>query len=335
MDIEAFEKSLTQDVRPVYTFAGGQPFLFEMVVDAIRDVVATGAFWDMNFDQFHASEKGVMDKAFETMEQLPMMSPMRMVVIREAEQIKGRDADKLAEYLSNPSEFCCLVLCYAKLAKNTKIWKRSEKRGAAIQFDRIYENHMPFWIRRLAAKVGKKIDAKAVSFLTRAVGPDLAKADAELEKAALYAGDKQTIEAEDLEAVLAAVKSENIFELTDAIGAKDRTRALYLSKKMLDAGEQPLRILWQVGNHMKRLMLTRSLLVSGAPLHEIGRAMGVMDFVRDKLVAQAKAFSRRELRCSMVMITKTDLELKSGRLNNRLILEKLILDLCVRKDGRA
>ena len=327
MDIDAFEKSLKEGISPIYSFVGSQTFLFEMALEALREAVCVGPFSDMNFDQFYAKEKGAIPKAFEMTGQMPMMARMRMVVIREADAIKGDDAQKLAEYLLSPSKFCCLVLWYEKLAKNTKIWKRSGKNGLAMAFERIYERQMPFWIKRMALRHGKEISGQGVSFLTRAVGADLAKANAELEKAALYAGDKQTIDAQDLEAVLAAVKSESIFQLTDSIGAKDRTNAIYLSKKMMDAGEQPLRILWQVTSHMKRLMLVRSLISAKMPAAEIGRAMGVMDFVRDKLIGQAKAFARRDLRMAMVRITQADLELKSGRLNNRLVLEKLILDL--------
>lgn len=328
MDIDAFEKSLEQDIRPIYTFVGNQPFLFEMVQEALREAMEVGPFADMNTDLFHATERGALDRALEITGQLPMMAKRRLVIIKEAEAIKGKDVERLAAYLASPSEFCCLALFYAKLAKNTKVWKRSNKHGLALAFERIYERHMPFWIKRMALRNGKEITGQAVNFLTRAVGPDLGKANAELEKASLYAGSKETIDMQDVEAILSTVKAENIFELTDAIGAKDRMRAIHLSKKMLDAGEQPLRILWQVGNHMRRLMLVRSLLSSGAPTNQIGRALGVMDFVRDKLVAQARVFSRRELRLAMTQITKTDLELKSGRLNNRIVLEKMMLDLC-------
>jgi DNA polymerase-3 subunit delta len=300
-----------------------------MALDAIREKVVAGPFSDMNYNLLHASEKGAVEKALETIEQLPMMAKMRLVVLKEAEAVKGQWVDRLADYLSKPNTFTCLVLCYSKLNKTTKIWKRSKKKGVALQFERIYERQMPFWIKRMAVRYEKKISSQAVSFLVRSIGPDLAKADAELEKASLYAGEeKDVIDVEDLEAVLAAVKAERIFDLTDALGKKQSTAALYLTKKMIDGGEQPLRILWQVGSHMTKLMLVRSMLSAGAPPGEIGRAMGVMDFVRDKLVDQAKVFPRKHLRHSLVLIAKTDLELKSGRINSQAILEKLILDLC-------
>ncbi len=329
MDIEAFEESLKKETKRIYTFVGDQPFLMDMALEAIREKVVAGPFADMNYNLLHATEKGAAEKALETIEQLPMMAKIRLVIVKDAEAIKGKLVDKLAEYLSNPNNFTCLVLCYGKLNKTTKIWKRSKKNGVALQFERIYERQMPFWIKRMAVRYGKKISPPAVSFLVRSIGPDLTKANAELEKASLYAGEeKETIDVEDLEAVLAAVKAERIFDMTDALGKKQSTAALYLIKKMIDGGEQPLRILWQVGSHMTKLMLVRSMLSAGAPSKEIGRAMGVMDFIRDKLVDQAKVFKRKQLRRSLVLIAKTDLELKSGRINSRAILEKLILDLC-------
>lgn len=339
MVIEAFEKSLKDGLRPVYTFVGDQPFLMDMVVEAVREKVDLGAFADMNYNLYRASEKGAVEAALETIKQLPMMSKQRLVIIREGEKIKNKQLlDRLADYLLAPNEFTCLVLCFLKLGKNTKVWKRSQKNGLAIVFDRVYERQMPFWINRMAAGQGKKMSQAAVAYLVRSVGADLTKASAEVEKAALYAGEKEIIEPDDVDAVLAAVKAESIFELTDAFGSKDRAKAFYMTKKMLDAGEKPLSILWQVGNHLKRLMLVRSLLADGAPAEEIGRVMGLMKFVRDKLISQAAKFSRKELRYSLVLLTKTDFELKNGRISNRAILEKLILDLCrqsVRQAGRS
>jgi len=328
MDVESFEKELKKETLPIYTFVGDQPFLLNMMINAIKEKVVVGPFADMNCNLFHGDEKGVFEKAIQAAEQLPMMSPKRLVVYKEAEKIKVSQKERLAQYLLSPNPSTCLVLCYKKLAKNTKIWKRSVKNGKAYAFERIYERRMPFWIKRIVKIHKKKITPKGIDFLVGAVGANLAKANAELEKASLYVGDNQTIDVSDLEAVLAAVKTESVFELTDSVGRKNRTKALYLIKKMIDAGEKPLGILWQVSAHMRKLMLVRSMLIAKAPTKEIGRAMGVMDFVRDKLIAQAKVFSRRELRLSLVTLTKSDLELKSGRISNRVVLEKLILDLC-------
>jgi DNA polymerase-3 subunit delta len=327
MDIEAFEKSLKEGVGPIYCFVGNQTFLMDLVVESIREIVAAGAFADMNVNVYHGDERGAGEKALQTMGQFPMMAKQRLVILREAEKIKGKALDQIADYLLKPNDFCCLVLCYEKLKKSTKTWKRSNKNGVAIAFDKIFPRQMPYWVKRMAKASGKKISGGGVDYLVQAVGADLSKANSEIEKASLYS-DTDSISKNDLEAVLASVKDESIFEMTDAIGQKDRLAALYLIKKMLDAGEQPLRILWQVSSHMKRLMLVRSHLISRTPANEIGRAMGVMDFIRDKLIRQAKVFSRRELRLSLVLLTKTDLELKSGRVSGRAVLEKLVLDLC-------
>lgn len=335
MDIEAFENGLKKEILPIYTFLGNQPFLLDMMVGAIREKVAVGPFADMNCSIYHGDEKGAFDKALQDAEQFPMMAQMRLVIIREAESIKGKNVDRLAEYLLSPNKSTCLVLCFSKLAKNTKVWKRSNKNGLGFTFDKIYERQMPFWIKQMAKNHEKTITPKGADFLIRAIGANLEKANAEIEKAALYVGEGKTIDADDFEAVLAAIKSESIFEITDSIGKRDITWALYLIKKMLDSGEKPLNILWQVGNHMRRLMLVKSMVVDNAPIKEIGRAMGVMDFVRDKLAAQSKVFKRKELRLSLVTITKADLELKSGRISNRVVLEKLILDLCRSQKARS
>jgi DNA polymerase III subunit delta len=329
MDIEAFEKGIKEKVKPVYALVSDQSFLREMVVDVIREHAVTGGFAKLNVSTFYADERGAIDKAIEESLQLPMMSSRRLVIVKHGESIKKKpELERLAQYLSKPPDTTCLVLCFAKLAKNTKIWKRSGKHGEAIDFGRIYERQMGPWIKRMALMQEKKIGPTAIAFLSRAVGADLTKAASEIEKAALFGGDKDEITTEHLEAVLASVKVESVFDLTDVIGGRDRAGALFLLKKMFDAGDKPISLLWQVSNHLKRLMLVRFLLTTGAGPDKVGRALGVMDFVRDKLIKQSRQFSRRELRRALVLAAQTDFELKNGRVSDRAVFEKLVLDLC-------
>ena len=333
MDLASFEKHLAEKIEPIYTFVGDQSFLTELMVEAIKEkVLPSGGFADMNFDNYYVSEKGALSRALDTARQLPMMAKQRMVVIRECEKIKsGAETDMLVRYLEAPNEFCVLVTCFSKLNKSTKPWKRSNSNGLAIAFGRLYDRDMPPYVKKLAEKQGKKISPDAVSYMVRVVGPNLGQIASELEKAAIYVGEGDTINAADIEAVLASVKAESVFDLTDAVGGRNQSRALFLIKQIVDSGEAPLRLLFQISNHMKRLMLVRSLLIKGLSPDQIGSALGLAGFVRDKLLTQSKAFSRKELRDALIRLTKADLELKSGRISDRAVLEKLILDLCSRQ----
>ena len=59
----------------------------------------------------------------------------------------------------------------------------------------------------------------------------------ELEKLILYVGEKKRITLGDVETMVLAAKQRSLYELTDAISAKDRVRALGMLEAILSSGE--------------------------------------------------------------------------------------------------
>src|SRR5947199_101002 len=70
-----------------------------------------------------------------------------------------------------------------------------------------------------------------------ALGSDMMLVANELEKLVLYVGDKKRITLGDVETMVLAAKQRSLYELTDAISAKDRARALEMMDAMLNSGD--------------------------------------------------------------------------------------------------
>ena len=60
---------------------------------------------------------------------------------------------------------------------------------------------------------------------------------AELEKLLLYVGEKKRITLGDVETMVLAAKQRSLYELTDAVSAKDRVRALQMLDAILSSGD--------------------------------------------------------------------------------------------------
>ena len=76
-----------------------------------------------------------------------------------------------------------------------------------------------------------KIDPDGARELVDALGGDMMMISNELEKLMLYVGARNRITLGDVETMVLAAKQRSLYELTDAISAKDRVRAL----EVLDA----------------------------------------------------------------------------------------------------
>ena len=82
-----------------------------------------------------------------------------------------------------------------------------------------------------------KVETEAARELVDALGGDMMMIAGELEKLILYVGEKKRITLGDVETMVLAAKQRTLYELTDAISAKDRPRALAIMDAILSSGD--------------------------------------------------------------------------------------------------
>ena len=102
-----------------------------------------------------------------------------------------------------------------------------------VELARVEEGEAVKWLNETAAQQGVKIDAEASRELVDSLGGDMMMISNELEKLLLYVGEKKRITLGDVETMVLAAKQRTLYELTDAISATDRPRALVILDAML------------------------------------------------------------------------------------------------------
>ncbi len=106
-----------------------------------------------------------------------------------------------------------------------------------VELSRVQEGEAVRWIGEYCLTREVKIDADGARELVDALGGDMMMVSNELEKLILYAGEKKKITLADVETMVLAAKQRSLYELTDAISAKDRARALEVLDALLSTGD--------------------------------------------------------------------------------------------------
>ena len=153
----------------------------------------------------------------------PMMSPVHLVMVKEAQNIDTRQWDVLAAYLQQPAPQTVLVFCYRhkKLDKRTAAYKAIAKEGVVYETPKVYDNQVPAWIRNEVSSHGFTIGDKAATMLLEFLGADLSKIAGELSKLYPLLPAGGAITAELVEQQIGVSKDYNVFELQSAIGRRD------------------------------------------------------------------------------------------------------------------
>lgn len=213
------------DLTPIYFLMGEEPYYIDGIARYIEDTVLSEE--EKGFNQMVLYGRDIsIDDIVSSAKRYPMMAEKQVVIIKEAQELSNT-IENLVAYVENPQPTTILVICYKykTLDKRKKLAKAIAKAGVLFESKKLYENQVPDWIRRVLAGRGFTITPKASQMLVEFLGNDLAKVNNELEKLQLILQPGAQITPQHIEENIGISKDFNNFELQNAIGAKDITKA--------------------------------------------------------------------------------------------------------------
>jgi len=339
-------------LRPAYVFVGDEVFFRDRCRDALLEhLVPAGlrefSFYDLDLASTDLAE--ILDRARTP----SLMAPFQVFFIRNVKTLYGRGSHQeefaaIEQYVKDPNPDAVLIFIAdhisipadvrkMELADRDRYDRIRETLGeycGMVELARADEGESMRWVTDTAAARGVKIDADAARELVDSLGADLMLVSSELEKLILYAGEKRRITLADVETMVLAAKQRSLYELTDAVSAKDRPRALGVLEAILASSEgedAAIGLLYMLARTFRQMLVIveKSVRDSRAIWQALWQGFRVPPFAAEDVIRQARRYqSRRELTQAIRRIARADLELRSNPPSKRLVLERLVLDLC-------
>jgi DNA polymerase III subunit delta len=167
-----------------------------------------------------------------------------------------------------PAGHYLIVTVHAKVPKNLKLYKAFRDHGAVIDCNvptgerRADKAAQEAVLRRtldeLLSAAGKKMSPGAFQYLCRFTGFDPRTFAQNVEKLVDYAGKRETITEEDIQAAVKRTKADPVFDLTNAVADRNLAQSLFYAQALLDAKWHPLQILSALANQMRKLLVAKS-----------------------------------------------------------------------------
>ena len=317
-------------ILPLYLFFGEEEFLIQEALDLIiKQVVDPGAR-DFNFDVVYCRETAV-SRVVNLAQTLPFMSKLRLVIAKEIDAFKAADLEALIPYLNDPSPSTCLVM----VSNQGKFEKKSvlsavEAHGAVTRFFPLLDREMAFWIEGWARSRGLSMQREAVHYLWQIIGNDLQKIGNELQKVEIFIKERKTITFDDVKAVVGDFREYTSFDLAAALGRKDREKAFLILNRLIQEGEAPVGLLGSIAWNFRRIMQAKAMEAAGMASDEAMKKLRppVIFHQAALFKSQMKSYTPDELREVFAVMLSTDRALKSSGLGSRLIMDRMILELC-------
>ena len=262
---------------------------------------------------------------------LPMLGDRRLIVVLRADRLlkparkradeeesEGEEGtpespgstDDLIAYVTRSEPMTTLVLVADDIDRSRKLGKALLKHAAIVECWGLKEGKevkswdLPqvtraaqAWVKKQASDAGKQIDAAGASLLADRAGTDISRLRGDWQRVLLYVGDRAKITREDVTEVVSPETSQDDWAVTNAIERRDAALALRQLGLAFDAGAAPQMMVGQLGW-----------------------------WVRTKLPTVAPA----RVKPAVEALLRTDLDLKSSIGEPRVLLERLVVELCGR-----
>ncbi len=330
MKLEEFDAVLKRgEIGPLYYFHGDEPYLMERAINRLLEQVVDPASRDFNLNVYYGTDcKG--NEIADAAQTLPMFADWRVVLVKRGQSLTQAALDHLLPYVQNPSPTTCLIFQGEKIDQRKKFFTELKKQGELVECKRPYENQLGGFIRSEAGIHSKKVDPAAAELLVRLVGNNLQELATQLEKVAIYVGQRGVIGLDDIRAVVSDTKVDTVFELANALGERDLPGAMRRLQTILRDGEAPLMLLAMVTRHFRQLWQVREMMDRKASEQEVSRKTGINPYFLKGILHQARNFAPIECQRLFERLLATDLSIKSGG-RPATIIGELVMEICRNK----
>jgi DNA polymerase-3 subunit delta len=342
----------TGKLRAGYVLAGDEIFLLDRCRAAVLKAFVPPDLRDFCLSDLDLSSTSIFE-ILDRAQTPSLMSPFQVIFIRNVRQLYTRGAKKeeftaLDRYFQspNPQALLLFIADFLRIPSDTRRMELDDKNRferltetlgqhcGMVELARVSDEDAMRWAATKAQEADLRLEPDAARELVDALGADMMLVSSELEKLLLYTSGRGRITLGDVETMVLSAKQRTLYELTDAISAHDRVRALALLQGLLnssDAGEDAaIGHLYMLARTFRQMLviLEKNVRDSRAIWQALWQGFRMPPFAADDLIRQARRYkSRRELTRALRLVARADVELRSSPPDKRLVLERLVYEL--------
>ena len=159
---------------------------------------------------------------------------------------------------------------YKFIAKHATVVDLSVTAGSSTAARNDQKSVLNHLIQETLAEFGKKIEPQAIPELLERVGFHPVAVVRETEKLALYTGTGPIITVKSVRELVGRTREDALYELTEAYTERQLNKSLLLTQRLFNEGMHPLVMVSGLRNHLKKLLLVRSIRETSPPAYISG-----------------------------------------------------------------
>ena len=292
----------------------------------IDEIIAKENFQDSLVTTYDLDEKDLND-LLEDVDTISFLTPKKVIVGKNFKILEKEEEEKitrLIKYLENPQDTVLLILTTSKLDERRKITKELLKHLSPLKLEESSINIIKDKFKDY------KIDNKTINLLDTYYHDDLERLIRECDKLKLaFIDDKIVTYSKARELLLKPNNNQDnlSFDLVRAISLKDKKQAITIYNELLSYNIESYAIMGLLESQYRLLYQVKILSKNNLNNYDIGKILDVHPFRVKKTLELTRYYSLKEIRKIIKDLAKIDFNIKSGALDNSLVLELLLLNI--------
>ncbi len=255
----------------------------------------------------------------------------KLIVVKMDKKEKaseGETSEEKSDWLTDdlektlPKLTDVVIVFYGEFQKRSRIYKLVDKHGECICCEKKKDYEILTWCAKVFKENEIEIINADINYLIGLCGTDKLILKNEIEKLVSYALDTKKIKKEDIDNLCIRTSDVIIFDLTDGLGNKNIKGALNALNELLANKEPIQKIVIMIAKHFKSLLVAKVAMMEKRNVME--ELATKSPYAASKYQNQAKLFTFDELKTKVRDLAKLDIDSKTGLIDLKIGLEKVI-----------
>lgn len=314
----------------VYFIYGEDHFLADKVMKELVRKFTSSESKEFDLVNFYGEDIANED-IIEQLEMFPFIADFKVVLVRSFDLLKEKDKQKIAEYIHKIPSTSILIVHCEKVDLRTKLFKAFDKYITISSKAPAGYWEIERWLTAELRKLRITSSMETISLFSSKIEADYYTAYNELEKLLIFIGNKKVITREDVETCMENNRASSVFELQNAIGNRDKTKALLILHNYLEAeeGKNSILLIVMLTRFFQIIWRIKYLLVQGFSLAEIQAKYltDVHNNFRKDYITYANNYSKIKMSKVFELLLQVDYKLKSTDLAVNVLFTELVISI--------
>ncbi|MBK6913840.1 MAG: DNA polymerase III subunit delta [Ignavibacteriales bacterium] len=328
--LEAIRQIKKGTLLPLYYFFGVDGFIINEAYHLLEKKISPLISTEFDKQVIYANDNSLVE-ILDAASAFPFGSDKKFIVVKEADKLK--DKKGLVFYCKQPPSFTTLLFLHSGEIPNLD----SEPFPSLYSFGYLFEGkelkrtNLIDWLLDFAESKNLKLSKENAQMLVDIVGENRSMLEHQFEKFTTFLGDKKEISIETITALSTELKEFNIFDLLNAIGKREKAKALKIVMNLYEKENELISIVAMLNKYFTGLLRLNEMNEKKIDPVIQARIIGTNKYYLKDYENARKNFSDFQLYNAIEAILKADIQKKSSFTDDRTLLTALISEILAEK----